>query len=184
MDVVYIATPNHAHFELTQMCLQAQKNVLCEKPMCLTLAQTQTLVKEAKLQNRFLMEAIWTRFMPSTKKLLNLLREKRIGKLISLEADFGFQAKFDPESRLFNPELGGGALLDIGIYPVFLSLLCLGKPHKIKALARKSSTGVDSFCSMIFDYSTNEKALLQSTFEYESPTEAKNYWYKREYKTT
>lgn len=172
VDVVYIATPHVFHFELAMQCLRAKKHVLCEKPMCMNLLQTKELIAEAKAQNRFLMEAIWTRFMPTTKKLLELLNENRIGKLISVEADFGFKPKMNLESRLFKKSLGGGSLLDIGIYPVFLSLLCFGKPSKINAMARKTTTGVDYSCYMLFDYVTEEKAILQSTFENQTPCEA------------
>lgn len=172
VDVVYIATPHVFHFELAMQCLRAKKHVLCEKPICMNLLQTKELIAEAKAQNRFLMEAIWTRFMPSTKKMLQLLEEKRIGELISIEADFGFKPVFDLNSRLFKKSLGGGSLLDIGIYPVFLSLLCLGKPSKINAITRKTTTGVDYSCYMLFDYATEEKAILQSTFENQTPCEA------------
>ncbi|MFN2262440.1 MAG: Gfo/Idh/MocA family protein [Psychroflexus sp.] len=175
VDIIYIATPHAFHFELAMHCLKAKKHVLCEKPMCLNATQTRELIEEAKAQNCFLMEAIWTRFMPSTKKLLDVLKNNRIGKLISIEADFGFKPEFDTESRLFNKSLGGGSLLDIGIYPVFLSLLCLGNPDKIKAMARKTSTDVDSFCSMLLGFSTGENAILKSTFECNTPTEASIY---------
>ncbi|GGE24755.1 Gfo/Idh/MocA family protein [Psychroflexus planctonicus] len=172
IDVVYIATPHAFHFDLAMQSLRAKKHVLCEKPMCMNVQQTKELIAEAKKQKRFLMEAIWTRFMPTTKKLLELLNENRIGKLISVEADFGFKPKMNLESRLFKKSLGGGSLLDIGIYPVFLSLLCLGKPSKINALARKTTTGVDYSCYMLFDYATEEKAILKSTFENQTPCEA------------
>lgn len=172
IDVVYIATPHAFHFDLAMQSLRAKKHVLCEKPMCMNLQQTQELIAEAKKQKRFLMEAIWTRFMPSTKKVIALLNEKRIGNLISIEADFGIKPVFDSDSRLFKKSLGGGSLLDIGIYPVFLSLLCLGKPSKINAMARKTTTGVDNSCNMLFDYVSGEKAILKSNFESETPCEA------------
>ena len=172
VDVVYIATPHAFHFKWAMKCLQAKKHVLCEKPMCLNLKQTQTLINEAKAQNCFLMEAIWTRFMPATKKLLELLQENKIGKITSIEADFGFKPKYDESSRLFNKALGGGSLLDIGIYPIFLSLLCLGKPSDIIALARKTPTQVDASCHMLFNYASGEKASLKSTFENTTPSEA------------
>ncbi|GGE19059.1 Gfo/Idh/MocA family protein [Psychroflexus salis] len=172
VNIIYIATPHAFHFEWAMKCLQAKKHVLCEKPMCLNLNQTQTLINEAKAQNCFLMEGIWTRFMPSTKKLLELLQKSKIGRLISVEADFGFKPKYDENSRLFNKALGGGSLLDIGIYPVFLSLLCLGKPNDIIALARKAPTQVDASCHMLFNYATGGKANLKSTFENTTPSEA------------
>ena len=172
VDIVYIATPHPFHFEIAMKCLKAKKHVLCEKPMSLHLEHTQALIQEARARNCFLMEAIWTRFMPTTKKLLSLLEQNQIGELISIEADFGFKAEYNENSRLFNKSLGGGSLFDIGIYPIFLSLLCLGKPSEIKALARKTSTQVDSFCSILFDYAADQKAILKSTFENHTPTEA------------
>ncbi|WP_046758109.1 Gfo/Idh/MocA family protein [Kordia jejudonensis] len=172
IDVVYIATPHVFHFENTMMCLQKGKSVLCEKPMGIDTQQTQTMIAEAKARNLFLMEAIWTRFMPSIEKMLQLLNEKVIGDISSVHADFGFRTEFDPESRLFNKKLAGGSLLDIGIYPIFLSLLVLGIPSDIHAVARMTPTEIDSFCAMLFHYSTNEKAVLTSTFEANTPTEA------------
>ncbi len=172
VNVVYIATPHAFHFEWALQCLKHKKHVLCEKPLCLNFKQTQALINEAKAQNCFLMEAIWSRFMPATKKLLELLLENRIGKINSIEADFGFKPTYNESSRLFNKALGGGSLLDIGIYPIFLSLLCLGKPTEITALARKTPTEVDASCLMLFDYATGEKANLKSTFENTTPSEA------------
>lgn len=172
IDVIYIATPHVFHFENTMMCLQKGKSVLCEKPMGINSTEVKTMIAEAQSRNLFLMEAIWTRFMPSYEKMLTLLNEKVIGDIISVHADFGFHAKFDIEGRLFNKKLGGGSLLDIGIYPIFLSLLVLGMPSDIKAMARMTETEVDSFCAMLFDYKDNSKAILESTFEANTPTEA------------
>ncbi|WP_298418594.1 Gfo/Idh/MocA family oxidoreductase [uncultured Kordia sp.] len=172
IDVIYIATPHTFHFENTMLCLQHHKAVLCEKPMGINAQQTQTMIQEAKAKNLFLMEAIWTRFMPTIEKLLALLDEKIIGDIISVHADFGFRSEFNIESRLYNKKLAGGSLLDIGIYPIFLSLLVLGIPTDINAMARMTVTEVDSFCTMLFNYKNNSKAVLESTFETNTPTEA------------
>ncbi|WP_298513692.1 Gfo/Idh/MocA family oxidoreductase [uncultured Kordia sp.] len=171
IDVIYIATPHVFHFENTMLCLQHNKAVLCEKPMGVNAEQVHTMVKEAKSRNVFLMEAIWTRFMPSYQKVLELLDEKVIGDIVSIRADFGFLGEYNTENRLYNKKLGGGSLLDIGIYPIFLSLLVLGMPSEIKAMARMTDTGVDSFCAMLFDYENDAKAVLESTFEVDTPTE-------------
>lgn len=175
IDVIYIATPHVFHFENTMLCLQHNKAVLCEKPLGINSTQVQTMIEEAKSRNVFLMEAIWTRFMPSYQKVLELLDEKTIGEIISIRADFGFLGELNPENRLYNKKLGGGSLLDIGIYPIFLSLLVLGMPTDINAMARITDTGVDSFCGMLFNYDTNAKAVLESTFEANTPTEAYIY---------
>ena len=172
IDVIYIATPHTFHFENTMLCLRNGKAVLCEKPMGINSTEVQTMIAEATSRKLFLMEAIWTRFMPAIEKVLELLDEKVIGDIIQVRADFGFKAELNLESRLFNKELGGGSLLDIGIYPVFLSLLVLGIPSDINAMARMTETNVDSSCALLFDYSTNAKAVLESTFEANTPTEA------------
>lgn len=175
IDVVYVATPHPMHFEISMLCLQHGKHVLCEKPMGMNAIEVKTLVEEARNRKLFLMEGIWTRFIPGTIKVLQLIEEDAIGDIISLQADFGFKSAYNPSSRLFSQELGGGSLLDIGIYPVYLSLLLLGMPSEIKAMARMAPTGVDGFCAMLFDYTNKAKALLQSSFETNTPIEAAIY---------
>lgn len=175
IDIVYIATPHVFHFENAMMCLKKGKSVLCEKPMGMNSEQVKTLVEEARRRNLFLMEGIWTRFIPATEKLLELIDEGVIGKLISVRADFGFKSSFDSESRIFNKKLGAGSLLDIGIYPVYLSLLLLGLPKNIKAFARMTKTDVDSYCAMLFDYENGSKANLESTIEADTPVEGYIY---------
>lgn len=175
IDIVYVATPHALHFENTMMCLQNGKSVLCEKPIGMNAVQVKKMQEEAKSRNLFLMEGIWTRFIPATEKLLELLEQKIIGNLIKVRADFGFKANFDPESRVFNKKLGAGSLLDIGIYPVYLSLITLGIPGKIKSTAHFTSTGVDSYCNMFFEYEDKVKANLESTIEKDTPVEANIY---------
>jgi len=172
VDIVYIATPHSFHYENTLMCLKKGKAVLCEKPLGINVQEEQSLIHEAKSRGLFLMEGMWTRFIPATEKLLELLENKTIGDILFVRADFGFKAEYNPESRIFNKKLGGGSLLDIGIYPLYFSLLTLGKPTEIKAMARKASTRVDSYCSVLLDYENNRKASLESTFEAQTPTEA------------
>ncbi len=172
IDVVYIATPHPFHFDHTMLCLRHQKAVLCEKPMGMDAQQVQTMIAEAAKQQVFLMEGIWTRFIPATEKVLQLLNEKAIGSLHTVRADFGFKPSFDPTSRIYDKALGAGSLLDIGIYPLYLSLLTLGMPSEIKALARMTDTGVDSYCAMLLDYPNGAKANLESTIEAQTPTEA------------
>jgi predicted dehydrogenase len=175
IDVVYIATPHPMHFENTLMCLKNGKHVLCEKPMGMNRNQVETMIKEARSDNLFLMEALWSRFIPSTFKLLELLNKDVIGKISFIRADFGFKADWDPQWRVYNKSLGGGSLLDIGIYPIYLSLLLLGNPVDIKAMARMSETEVDTFVAMLFDFRNGEKAVLESTVEADTPTEAYIY---------
>ncbi len=175
IDAIYIATPHTSHFENTMMCLQAGKAVLCEKPMGVNSEQVKTMINEAKSRKLFLMEAIWTRFIPATEKVLELIENQSIGNINFVRADFGFKADENPEGRVFNKKLGGGSLLDIGIYPIYLSLLMLGVPKTIHAMARMTETQVDSFCAMLFDYANGGKAILDSTVETSTPIEGTIY---------
>jgi len=175
IDVIYIATPNAFHFENTMMCLQNGKGVLCEKPMGINSTEVETMIQEAQSRNLFLMEGIWTRFIPATNKLLEILASKTIGDIVFIRADFGFKADTNPKGRLYNKKLGGGSLLDIGIYPIYLSLLTLGIPIDVKAMARMTDTDVDSYCAILFDYENGAKAVLDSTFEVDTSTEAYIY---------
>lgn len=175
IDIVYIATPHHLHFENALMCIQHGKSVLCEKPMGLDFSQVETLVEEAKKHDVFLMEGMWTRFIPATNKLLELLERHIIGELIQVHADFGFKGDYDPENRLFNKALGGGSLMDIGIYPVYISQLLFGAPVEVSANARMSETGVDASLNMIFTNENGTMSNLHSSFEHFSPLEAVIY---------
>lgn len=172
IDVVYIATPHVFHYEYTMMCLKAGKHVLCEKAFGMNESQVREMTEEAQKRNLFLMEAFWTRFIPATEKVLELIEQNKIGQVQQIRADFGFKADLDPAKRLVNKSLGGGSLLDIGIYPVFLSLLILGTPQNITAKAQMTTTDVDSFMAAIFDYKNGEKAVLESSITYQTPTEA------------
>ena len=175
IDIVYIATPHVLHFENTMSCLEHNKAVLCEKPMGMNARQVAQMIQKAQEKELFLMEGIWTRFVPATKKLLELLDQNAIGAPLHLRADFGFKAAYEPEKRLFKKALGGGALLDIGLYPLFISLLVLGRPTSIKALARFTETGVDSYVSMLAGFEGSAKALLEASLESKTPTVAEIY---------
>ena len=115
VDIIYIATPHAFHMDNTLLCLKNGKAVLCEKPLAMNLRQVQAMVQAARDNNSFLMEALWSRFLPNITKAKEILKSGKIGRATHLVADFGFKADFDPKSRLFDPNLGGGALLDIGI---------------------------------------------------------------------
>lgn len=175
IDVIYIASPHTFHYEHSMMCLNNGKSVLCEKPLGINIDEVKSLIKEASSNKLFLMEAMWTRFIPATEKLIELLNNKVIGDLIFIRADFGFKADINPMGRIYNLKLGGGSLMDIGIYPIYLSLLTLGLPTEIKAMARMTNTDVDSYCAMLFSYKNSAKAMLESTIEANTPTEAHIY---------
>lgn len=152
IDIVYIALPHAFHCEQALHCLEHHKPVLCEKPMGLNLDQVIQMIHAAQRNQTFLMEGMWSRFMPSICRMLEWIERDIIGQVLYVRADFGFQAPFDPGSRLFNLALGGGSLLDVGIYPVFLTTLVLGEPSHIQSMARLGTTGADDYCSMQFKY--------------------------------
>ncbi|MBN8822750.1 MULTISPECIES: Gfo/Idh/MocA family oxidoreductase [unclassified Spirosoma] len=162
LDVVYVATPHVKHHENVMMLLNGGIAVLGEKPFAMNGEQVGGMVEAARSKGVFLMEALWSRFMPGIVFALDLVKSGAIGKVVSVKADFGFKAPFLPEKRLFNKALGGGSLLDIGIYPLFLSYLILGKPTTVKASATFSSTGVDEQCGMVLTYADGQVALLDS----------------------
>ena len=164
VDIIYIATPNHLHHSNTLMCLNAGKPVLCEKPFALNSSQVQEMIELAQRKNLFLMEALWTRFLPTISKVQQLISEGIIGEVKILKADFGFKASYNKEGRLFSPQMGGGSLPDIGIYPVFLSILLFGKPVEIKSLQIPAPTGTDMTTGMVFAHQNGEMSILASTF--------------------
>lgn len=173
LDAVYVATPHVFHHRNTLLCLQAGKAVLCEKPFAMNLSQVEEMIALAKQKNLFLMEALWTRFLPHFQYVLGIVQNQSLGKLLSLEADFGMDVPFDENSRLYNKSLGGGGLLDVGIYPVFASLTFLGSPTGIKANADFTSTDVDSRCEMLFEHENGAKSKLYCSTVKRTPTEAK-----------
>ncbi|HWK04924.1 MAG TPA: Gfo/Idh/MocA family oxidoreductase [Puia sp.] len=163
IDAVYVATPHGFHAEHALLCLQQGKAVLCEKPMALSARQVQTMITAALENKAFLMEAMWSRFLPVIEKTLELIRDGQLGTVKYVRADFGFLAPFNPESRLYNLRLGGGSLLDIGIYPLFLCLLLLGEPDTIHAAGHLAPTGADETSQAILQYLDGRSAMISST---------------------
>lgn len=162
VDVLYIATPHTSHCELSIEAMNHGKHVLCEKPMGIDADQVKMMVSAAKKNEVFLMEALWSRFNPSILKVKQMVEDGTIGEVAFLNANFGFYAlDRDEDSRLLNPDLAGGSLLDIGIYPIFLAYLILGKPDRIEAISKFHSTGIEAQTAMIFDY-PYAQALLSS----------------------
>ena len=162
-DAVYIATPHTAHYEQALACLNAGIPVLCEKPLVINANQVQDLIQAAEKNNCFLLEGMWIRFLPSINTVLELIEKDKIGKVISIKASMSYKAPRDTDNRYFNPELGGGSLLDLGIYPVFLSHLLLGKPSRINATGKLSPEGVDETCAILCSYESGGHALLESS---------------------
>jgi len=172
VDAVYVATPHALHKENAIMCLQKGIAVLGEKPFAMNLQEVTEMISVAKEYNVLLMEALWTYFLPHYSYVLKLLEKKPYGNILKLEANFGFYREFDHEARPFKKSLGGGSLLDIGIYPIFAALTLLGIPQQIEAQATFFENGADSSCNMTFHYPNNVLAKLKSSILEDLPTEA------------
>ncbi|MGA2122856.1 MAG: Gfo/Idh/MocA family oxidoreductase [Acidimicrobiales bacterium] len=163
VDAVYVATPHPMHFENASLALNAGKPVLVEKAFTMTGQEARDLVALARRRGLFLMEAMWTRFLPHVTALRELIGAGRLGEIVSFEADHGQWFALDPDFRLFAPELGGGALLDLGVYPVSFASMLLGRPERITALVEPAFTGVDGQVSMIFGYENGAQSTLSCT---------------------
>jgi predicted dehydrogenase len=172
VDVVYVATPHPMHRENALLALRAGKPVLVEKPFAMTAAEATEIVTVARNQGLFAMEAMWTRFLPHVVAIRDWLAEGVLGEIVTVSADFGHRFPEDPKSRLFAPELGGGALLDLGVYVVSFASMVLGPPDRIVAMADPAFTGVDAQTSMVFGYVGGAQAVLTCTLRADSPTRA------------
>jgi predicted dehydrogenase len=169
VDAIYIATPHSFHKEHALLCMQNKKPVLCEKPFAMNLHEVEEMIATARENNVLLMEALWTFFLPHFKYVLDIVKKNKFGKLKRLEADFGFYLPYNTENRLFKKEVGGGSLLDIGIYPIFVALSTLGIPDSIASEASFFQNGADSECNIVFNYK-NAKAILSSSLLKKTPT--------------
>jgi predicted dehydrogenase len=164
LEIIYIASPHSHHFEHTMLCLKNGKHVICEKAFAINSKEVEVMISEAKKRNLFLMEALWPPFQPFYKKAQEIIRSGILGKIIYLDGYFSFIPPYDPEDRKFNLALGGGSLLDIGIYPVIDALTFLGVPSEIKASAVFGKTGSEESLSIIFTYPDGRMASLYSSF--------------------
>jgi predicted dehydrogenase len=160
IDVIYIASPHGLHKEHSLLCLEHDKAVLCEKSFTINAAEADEVVSKARAKKLFLMEAMWTRFLPIFNKMRQYLQETSLGKVRSLNAELGFKATFDPGHRLFNPKLGGGALLDLGIYPLSLASFLLNKPKTMDTTAQLGETGVDEQSCILLEYDEDRYAKI------------------------
>jgi predicted dehydrogenase len=172
IDAVYIATPHTLHKKNTLLCLNNGKAVLCEKPFAMNAQEVLEMIAKAKEKNLLLMEALWTYFLPHYQFVLKALKNKTYGNMLNMEASFGFYREFSGEARLFKKELGGGALLDIGIYPIFAALSTLGLPKNIEADATFFDNGADSSNNIIFEFDNNITAHLKGSLLKDLPCEA------------
>ena len=162
-DAAYIATPHPMHYEHTLICLENKIPVLCEKPLAINEKQVTELTNASKKNNTFLMEGMWTRFLPSFQFLFNIIQSNTIGKVLHLHADMSFIAEKDKNNRFFNPELGGGSLLDVGIYPIYLSYFLFGKPDEIFACGKITDAHIDETCGIALKYNNGNYAMVESS---------------------
>lgn len=161
VDAVYIGTPHPFHKENALLALRAGKAVLCEKPFTVNSGELEEVVSYAREHKLFLMEAMWSRYIPAIVKVREWIAEGRIGEVRLVKADLGFRAEWNPEGRLLNPKLGGGALLDVGIYPVsFASMVFDPHPESVFSTVHMGETGVDEHFSMLLSYGNGKTASL------------------------
>ena len=172
VDVVYVATPHPCHHANARLVLEHDKPVLVEKAFTMNAAEARDLVALARERKLFLMEAMWTRFLPHTKAIRELIAQGALGDLVSVSADHGQWFEMDPSFRLFDPALGGGALLDLGVYPVSFASMILGTPNRISAIVEPAFSGVDGQTSMLFGYENRAQAILTCTLLARSATRA------------
>jgi predicted dehydrogenase len=172
IDVVYIATPHPFHAEHALQAIDAGKPVLVEKPFAMNAGEARTVADAAGAAGVFCMEAMWTRFLPHMERIRELVAEGALGKLLALSADQGMRFTPDPEHRLFAPELGGGALLDLGIYPFSFASMVLGPPQTLRACATAAFTGVDQTTSAVLTYPGGAHAVLTCTSAASTPMRA------------
>jgi len=164
VEIVYVATPHTFHCDNILMCLEAGKHVLSEKPMVVNAEQAERCIAKAKEKGLFLMEGMWTRFFPTARAVKKAVADGVIGKVVSMTASLGFKAEPDFNERLFKPELAGGALFDVGIYPALWISMILGPPDKVTAQATMTDLGVDSQTFATFEYKSGAMAHLQAGF--------------------
>jgi predicted dehydrogenase len=172
VDAVYVATPHPFHAEHALLAIEAGKPVLVEKPFTMNAGEARTVVEASRRAGVFCMEAMWTRFLPHMQQLRDLVAAGCVGEIVAVGADQGMRFEPDPEHRLFAPELGGGALLDLGIYPFSFASMLLGAPQAVRASATAAFTGVDQTTSAILTYPGGAHAVLVCTSAAATPMRA------------
>ena len=172
VDVVYIAVPHTEHVKLALNAIAAGKHVLVEKPMATSAADAKLVVDAARAAGVFAMEALWAKYLPKFDVIRQLLDDGALGDVRLFSADYGFRAGYDPASRFFNPALGGGALLDLGVYLVAAASFALGKFSSVTARGQLSPTGVDVQSSLLLETATGAQAVMSTTLLADTPSEA------------
>lgn len=164
VNAVYIATPHTLHCEKAIACLQNRLPVLCEKPLAINSQQVAEMIATSQQPHTFLIEAMWIRLTPGIQQLVKLIAKNAVGELVALRADISYKAPYDLERRYFNPELGSGSLLDLGVYTLFLAQRLCGKPDRIQAHGRLSPGHIDESCTMLLSYTWDKYVILESSF--------------------
>lgn len=173
VNAIYIATTHNFHFDHAMLCLNNKKAVLCEKPLTVNAQEGKRLIDHSRKHNIFLMEAFWSRFLPFSETLMSLVRKGIIGDIRLLQADFGFNMSYDPDNRAYNPNLAGGALLDVGIYPLNFAQMIFGDhPEEIQSTCTFAKTGVDAQSAYILRYPGGQIAVLNSAVNVETRHDA------------
>jgi predicted dehydrogenase len=172
VDAIYIATPHTLHMENALLCLDHGKHILVEKPFTMSAAQATAVIDRAREKRLFAMEALWTRFLPAMSRVRDIIAVGEIGDIRLLMVDFCFDAPFDPTSRLFDPAIGGGAVLDVGVYCLSFAAMLLGTPDRVNALATLGETGVDSYTTIQLSYSSGALASITCGNRVNTPIEA------------
>ncbi len=172
VDVVYVSTPHPMHHPDAMLALRAGKPVLVEKPFTMNAAEAEEIVATARERGLFAMEAMWARFLPHIREIRRLLAEGVLGDIVTVHADHAQWFEEDPEFRLFAPGLGGGAQLDLGIYPVSFASMVLGSPSRVVVLSDPAFTGVDGQTSILLGYDSGAHAVLNSTLRAVGTTRA------------
>ena len=173
VDVLYVATPHPQHSAIALAALHAGKALLVEKAFTATVAGARAVVELSRQTGVFAMEAMWTRFQPAVVRLRELIAEGAIGEVRSVQADLGVQRDFDPTDRLFARELGGGALLDLGVYVVSCAQMLLGDPDTVTATGSVFETGVDAEASLLRGYADGRSATLMTSLRNALPGQAR-----------
>ena len=173
VDVIYLSTPHRQHRDLAIAALQAGKALLVEKSFTTTVMGAEAIIAAARAANRFVMEAMWTRFQPLILKARALLADGAIGEIRGLQADLGVDRPFDPKDRLFDFEQGGGAMLDLGVYVVSFSQMLFGTPLKVTAQGSLASTGVDAEAGILLDHGDGRRSALLISLRNSTPGQAR-----------
>ncbi|MFB8267546.1 Gfo/Idh/MocA family protein [Streptomyces sp. NPDC055955] len=172
VDVVYVATPQSEHLSIGLAAIAAGKHVLIEKPITVSAEEAQTLADAARAAGVLVMEAMWSRYLPQTSVIRSLLADGVLGEIRTVLADHGQAITADPQHRLYRPELGGGALLDLGIYPVQFASMVLGAPTRLTAVGGLTKTGVDAYSTLVLTHEREAQATLYTSILARTPMTA------------